>query len=123
MIRKSVLGVAVAALALVSLGGCSTEDLAAFNAGLESYNGVVYHDTTDSPMTLQCASGNGHLIAHGGVRNNQQYTYVVSRAPQGVDVTIRDQAGGGTTVHAPRGGTSQTYWTYPSYDLSYSWAC
>jgi len=123
MTARRYLTLAGAVAGVSVLAGCSTEELVAFNAGLEMYNGVTYYDTNDEPMTLSCRSGNGYLIAHGGVRNNQQYTYVINRAPIDVEVSVKDQAGGGTTLYTSRGQTSETYWTYPSYDLEYSWAC
>ena len=114
----------IAALAsTAALAGCASEDLAAFNAGLEAYNGVVYYDTTDPDTTLECATYGGYLLMHSGVRNNQQYFYLTSYTDYDVTVSATDEAGGGTSFYVPARGQSDTYWTYPSYGLEYEWAC
>lgn len=114
---------AACALAALALSACSSTDLEAFNAGLEMYNGVTYYDTTDDPQTLNCRSGNGYLVARSGVRSNQQFVYFTSQTNVDVTMTVKDAAGGGTSLYVPARGTSETYWTYPSYDLEYTWAC
>lgn len=111
------------ALAALTLSACSTADLEMFNAGLEMYNGVTYYDTTDDPQTLNCRSGNGYLVARSSVRSNQQFVYFSSHTNVDVQMQVKDAADGGTTLYVPAGGTSETYWTYPSYDLEYQWAC
>lgn len=114
--------------ALVALGGlpasaCSTEDMEMFNAGLEMYNGVQYYDQTHPNETLECGSGNGYLVMHTGVRNNQQYVYITNRAPIAVTLTLKDAAGGGQSLYAEPGQVSDTFWTYPSYSFDYEWRC
>ena len=116
----SILAVLASAAAL---SACSTEDLASFNAGMEMYNGVTYYDVTDPNTTLECPTYGGYLLMHSGVRSNQQYFYLTSYTDQDVSVSATDEAGGGTTFYVPARGQSDTYWTYPSYDLEYEWAC
>ncbi len=111
------------ALAALTMSACSSADLEMFNAGLEMYNGVTYYDQTHPNETLECGSGNGYLLLHNGVRNNQQYVYITNRAPIAVTVTLKDAAGGGQSLYSEPGGVSETYWTYPSYGFEFEWRC
>lgn len=65
---------------LVLVAGCSSTDLAAFNAGLQEANGTVWPDQSWS-KPLQCGSGNGYLMEYSGVSGGQGFVYFVSYAP------------------------------------------
>ncbi len=120
MHRLTIAAVLASALAMTA---CSDADLANFNAGLEAYNGYSYYDTTDESERLPCGSGNGYLVRHSGVRNNQQYIYFTSQTDIDVDVSVGDQGGGGTSLYVPARGRSEAHWTYPTFEMTYEWRC
>jgi hypothetical protein len=112
----------MAGLAALTLAGCSSQDMAMLNVGLQEANGTYWPEQSQSNI-LECASGYGYLTEYSGVSGGQGYLYFVSSADDYAKITVTYDDGDVYTAGISYGETSYTMYNHPGYAWNSEWIC